>query len=347
MLLAGDVGGTKTNLAIYDGETGLYTPVAEAMLPSANYASLEDLVHEFLSEARTRLLSARDAGRWSATPSSLELTRASFGVAGPVVSGQVTVTNLPWRVSQEQLGESLGLTSVHLLNDLEAVAYAVPRLRPADLHVLNTGKLMPEGTIAVIAPGTGLGEAFLTWEGNQYCAHPSEGGHADFAPTDTLELGLLSHLWDRYEHVSYERVCSGLGIPNIYGYLKSSGYAEEPTWLAERLTEVSDATPIIVNNALDDERRCALCEGTLRTFVSILGAEAGNLALKTLATGGVYLAGGIPPRILPALDEGVFMRAFCDKGRFEDMMVSVPVYVICNPKAPLLGAAAYGLEVSV
>jgi glucokinase len=195
-----------------------------------------------------------------------------------------------------------------------------------------------------VAPGTGLGEAYLTWQNDRYCAQPSEGGHADFAPTDVLEVGLLQYLWGRYERVSYERVCSGLGIPNIYAYLKASGYAQEPTWLAERLAQAPDATPVIVNNALDSEECCALCEGTLRTFVSILGAEAGNLALKILATGGVYLGGGIPPRILPALDGPVFLRAFCDKGRFSELMGEIPVYVIKNPQAPLLGAAAYGLE---
>jgi glucokinase len=162
-----------------------------------------------------------------------------------------------------------------------------------------------------------------------------------------LELGLLRYLWDRYEHVSYERVCSGLGLPNIYAYLKASGYAEEPTWLADRLARVRDATPVIVTNALDEEERCELCEATLRIFVSILGAEAGNLALKTLATGGVYLGGGIPPRILPALDRAVFMRAFCKKGRFEELLTDVPVYVILNSQTPLLGAAAYGLEIGV
>ncbi len=209
---------------------------------------------------------------------------------------------------------------------------------------MNEGQAAPKGAIAVIAPGTGLGEAFLTWERDRYCAHPSEGGHSDFAPTDTLELGLLRYLWDRYEHVSYERVCSGLGLPNIYDYLRASGYAEEPMWLADRLAQARDATPVIVNNALDKDERCELCETTLRVFVSILGAEAGNLALKTLATGGVYLGGGIPPRILPALERSVFMRAFCNKGRFEELLANIPVHVILNSQAPLLGAAAYGAD---
>jgi glucokinase len=326
MLLAGDVGGTKTSLAVYDLQLGPRRPLAEATLSSADFASLEALIHSFLAGIE------------------FNVTRACLGVAGPVVSGRATITNLPWVMDEEQLSKALDVTSVRLLNDLESIAYAIPRLNTDDLHVLNAGQPAPKGAIAVIAPGTGLGEAFLTWEQGHYRAHPSEGGHADFAPTDTLELGLLRYLWDRYEHVSYERVCSGLGLPNIYAYLKDSGQAEEPTWLADRLAKARDATPIIVNNALDKDECCELCERTLRTFVSILSAEAGNLALKTLATGGVYLGGGIPPRILPALDRAAFMRAFCNKGRFDELLARVPVYVILNPRAPLLGAAAYGLE---
>lgn len=326
MLLAGDIGGTKTNLAICDPEIGPREPLVEATLASAEFPSLEALVDSFISTVE------------------FKITRACFGVAGPVVGGRATITNLPWIMDERQLAESLSVTSVRLLNDLESIAYAIPRLEPHDLHMVNEGRAASKGAIAVIAPGTGLGEAFLTWEQDRYCAHPSEGGHADFAPTDVLELGLLRYLWDRYEHVSYERVCSGLGLPNIYAYLKASGYADEPTWLADRLAQAQDATPVIVNNALHQDERCALCEGTLRTFVSILGAEAGNLALKTLATGGVYLGGGIPPRILPALDRSNFMRAFCDKGRFRELMTHIPVRVILNSRAPLMGAAAYGLE---
>jgi glucokinase len=328
MLLAGDIGGTKTNLAIYDPEMGLRDPLAEATLPSTGFPSLEALLHSFLSGVECRV------------------TQACFGVAGPVVNGRATITNLSWTIDEGQLVQVLGIPHVRLLNDLESIAYAIPRLTPGDLHTVNEGKPSPEGAIAVIAPGTGLGEAFLTWTGDRYCAHPSEGGHADFAPTDVLELGLLRYLWDRYEHVSYERVCSGIGLPNIYAYLKASGYADEPTWLADRLAQARDATPVIVNNALDKNERCTLCEGTLRTFVSILGAEAGNLALKTLATGGVYLGGGIPPRILPVLDGPVFMNSFCAKGRFRELMTHMPVHVILNPQAPLLGAAACGLQAS-
>lgn len=324
-LLAGDIGGTKTSLALYATESGLREPLAEATMPSADYPDLSALVLEFLSQTEIR-------------PDS-----ACFGVAGPVVDDRVSITNLPWVIDAGELEQKLGIVPVKLLNDLESIANAIPRLQAQDLYVLNDAEADPTGAIAVVAPGTGLGEAFLTWDGTRYVAQPSEGGHADFAPTNSLEVGLLTYLWKRYEHISYERVCSGLGIPNIYAYLRDSGYAAEPVWLAEKLAEVQDPTPVIVNTALDPNQSCELCMGTLDTFVSILGAEAGNMALNTLATGGVYLGGGIPPRILPALEHAHFMRSFYNKGRFGEFLAGVPVYVIMNPKVALLGAAAFGL----
>jgi glucokinase len=325
LLLAGDIGGTKTNLALYSTKSGLREPLAEATKPSSAYDDLSTLVLEFLAQTEAR-------------PS-----HACFGVAGPVVDGRVSVTNLPWTIDEKELEARLELTSVKLLNDLESIANAIPRLGANDLHVLNDAPPEKTGAIAVVAPGTGLGEAFLTWHGTRYEAQPSEGGHADFAPTTPLEIGLLKYLWDRYEHVSYERVCSGLGIPNIYAYLRDSGYAPEPAWLAEKLAQADDPTPLIVNTALDTGLSCELCLGTLDIFVSILGAEAGNMALNTLATGGVYLGGGIPPRILPALERAHFMRAFFNKGRFSEFLTRIPVYVIMNPEVALLGAAAFGL----
>jgi glucokinase len=326
MLLAGDIGGTKTNLAVFSPEDGPRAPLAEATFPSADYPSLEALVHEFLGQV------------------SLPVERASFGVAGPVVASRATVTNLPWLMEETQLQEALNLSSVRLLNDLNAIAHAVPFLEPADRHTLNAGQQAHDGAMAVVAPGTGLGEAFLTWDGTRYRPHASEGGHADFAPTNPFEVELLRYLQDRFERVSYERVCSGRGLPNIYAYLKNSGYADEPAWLTEQLAAADDPTPIIVNAALDSQRPCELCVATLNAFVSILGAEAGNLALKVLASGGVYLGGGIPPRILPALEEERFMEAFRRKGRMSDLLARVPVHVILNPKVALLGAACHGLE---
>jgi glucokinase len=242
------------------------------------------------------------------------------------------------------LAGELGIPTVYLLNDLAAIANALASLQPQDLYTLNAGKPVDGGSRAVIAPGTGLGEAFLVWDGARYRPYPSEGGHADFAPTNDWEMGLWQYMRAGlgFDHVSYEAVCSGLGIPHIYEYVKASGFADEPTWLAAALAAAHDPTPVIVNAALDENKPCAICAVTLDTFISILGAEAGNLALKTLATGGVYLGGGIPLHILPKLSAGSFMQAFCHKGRFAEILSAVPVHVIRNPRAALLGAATYG-----
>jgi len=324
-VLAGDIGGTKSNLAIFTAEAGLRAPLAEATFPSGNYPSLEVLVREFFSRVR------------------IKVDRASFGVAGPVVKGHARITNLPWVMDEAKLADALGLSSVHLLNDLLAFAHAVPFLIEEDLRVLNKGRAASGGAIVVVAPGTGLGEAYLTWNGTKYQAYPSEGGHADFAPSNELEAGLLQYLLERFEHVSYERVCSGSGLVNIFAYLKARGYAEEPDWLAEQLVSAHDPAPVIVKAALDNRSPCRLCQDTLNMFISILGAEAGNMALKMTASGGVYLGGGIPPRILPALQGGPFMDAFRRKGRMARLMAEIPVRVILNPKVALLGAACHGM----
>jgi glucokinase len=326
MLLAGDIGGTKTTLTIVSADAGPRAPLEEKTFPSAEYPSLEALVGEFLEET------------------GLSADRGCFGVAGPVVGGRASLTNLPWVIEAGRLREQMKVSSVHLLNDLQAIANAVPILEASDLRTLNERDPDSVGNIAVVAPGTGLGEAFLTWDGSGYRAHASEGGHADFAPNDDVELELLRDLQGRFGRVSYERICSGLGIPNIYNYLKDSGRAGVPGWLAEKIAGADDPTPVIVNAALDRDRPCEICTATLDIFVSVLGAEAGNLALKVLATGGVYLGGGIPPRIVPALEQERFMEAFTRKGRMAKLLERVPVHVILNPKAALLGAARFGLE---
>jgi glucokinase len=331
MLLAGDIGGTKTNLAVFptNEEDGWKKPLAEATFPSGRYPSLEAIVGEFQEQHQY----------------PIEL--ASFGVAGPVVGGKATITNLPWVLEENHLKQALNIPSVSLINDLNAIAHGVPYLDAQDLHTLNAGHPVVKGSIAVVAPGTGLGEAFLTWEGERYHPHTSEGGHADFAPADALQLELLSYFQQRYSHVSFERFCSGKGLPNIYTFLKETGRATEPAWLAEELSQTHDPTPVIVANALDPENACELCTLTLELFVAILGAEAGNMALKVLATGGVYLGGGIPPRILPFLSEGRFMQPFLRKGRLSDVLIPIPVYVILNPNIALLGAARHGFEHAV
>ena len=323
VLLAGDIGGTKTALALYSVEQGPRQPLTQATFPSQNYASLEDIVCEFLADKAVRV------------------TRASFGVAGPVDNGRAQVTNLPWIIESQTLSTAMDAPVV-LLNDLAAIAHAVPYLESGDLETLNAGQANPHSALAIVAPGTGLGEAFLVRDGQRYRPFPSEGGHADFAPTTPLEVDLLNYLQARFDHVSYERVCSGKGLPNLYAFLKDTGRYDEPERLRDKLASSADPTPVIVQAALD--RQAEICVAALDLFVSILGSEAGNLALKMLATGGIYLGGGIPPRILPLLRQPAFMSAFTRKGRFADALARVPVHVIRQPQVALLGAACHGLE---
>ena len=260
MLLAGDIGGTKTNLAIYSIEAGLHSPLAQATYPSDEYPNLETLARDFLAGV------------------DFPIRDASFGVAGPVVNGHVKTTNLPWEMDETDLRKALGLQQVSLLNDLESIGNAIPRLDKDDLHVINEGQAETGGAIAIIAPGTGLGEGFLTWDGQRYVAHPSEGGHTDFGPASETQTELL-HYWQvRKGHVSYEWVCSGIGIAHIYEFFKETGYAPEPGWLTQKFADAEDRTPIIVQTALNNDT--PLCRVTLETFVSILGAEAGKCTSK-------------------------------------------------------------------
>ncbi len=261
-----------------------------------------------------------------------------------MIEEQSVITNLPWVISGREIRRTFDLDVVHLLNDLEAIASSVPHLEPSDLFTLNEGESEAEGAIAVIAPGTGLGEAFLTWDGQRYRAHPSEGGHASFAPNTPQQRELLAYLQGRFRHVSCERVCSGSGIPNIYDFLRDSGRFDEPAWLREELSAAEDVTPII--SAAADAGRAEIAMATMDLFVEILAGEAGNMALKVLATGGVFLGGGIPPKILPRLQATSFMDTFDNKGRFSELMASLPVRVILNPRAALYGAAHYALDES-
>ncbi|RRR69669.1 MAG: glucokinase [Candidatus Viridilinea halotolerans] len=325
MILAGDIGGTKTNLALFERTAGPHAPLAEQSFVSAHYAGLEDMVRTFCAQY----------------PYPLEA--ACFGVAGPVVRGRAAITNLPWVVAADVLCSALGGVPVTLINDLQAIAQAVPFLETADVATLNPGEPLEGGAMAVIAPGTGLGEAFLTWDHGRYRAHPSEGGHSSFAPTTQTEAGLLSYLLEEHHHVSYERVCSGMGIPNIYAYFRNRVFTNETPHIAERIAQVADPTPVIVAGALELAEPCPLCVATLDCFIGILGSEIGNLAMKVMATGGVYVGGGIPPRILPQLRERHLLQAMRNKGRFRDLMERIPLYAILNPKTALYGAAAYGL----
>lgn len=333
MYLAGDIGGTKTILALFSEENELRKPVVETKFPSDDYSNLEEIVQQFLAE---------NASILDLNP----VVEAAFGVAGPIIANRAKITNLEWVVDQQSLADTLDLSNkdVVLLNDLEATATAVPHLLAEDVYTLNRGNLVEHSPMAVIAPGTGLGMAYLTWDGNRYRAFPSEGGHADYGPGDHLQLHLINYLAEQYPHVSVERVCSGIGIPNIYNFLKDENLAGEPSWLREALEQVDDPVPMIMNNALNAQPAEAICIKTLEIFVSILGAEVGNLALTLLARGGVYLGGGIPPRILTALDSPLFMRYFSSKGRFTEIVSQIPVHVILNPKTALLGAAYAALQ---
>ena len=327
-VLVGDIGGTKTILAIFSSEMGPHSPIEEKTYHSARYESLEVMVQEYLDEVK------------------IEVDHACFGVAGPVVAGRARITNLTWVVDAAALQKACNLAEVALLNDLESVGYAIPILRQEDIHTINAGESVPGGSIAVLAPGTGLGEGFLTYDNGVYRAHASEGSHVSFAPVGDLQVGLLTYLNKQgHNHVSFERVCSGgPGMPNLYAYLKSTGL-EEPAWLAERLSSSEDPTPVIFSAAHDTSRPCELAQATLDLFITILGAEAGNLALKVLSTGGIYLGGGISPRILNDLHKPIFLEALRSKGRFRQLLANMPLHVILNSKAGLLGAAAFGLTI--
>lgn len=331
MLLAGDIGGTKTHLAIYSN-SDIPQRQHEAIYKSADYDSLETICQLFLAEVK------------------VTVTKTVFGVAGPVVNGESKITNLPWLITETGLSQALHLPVevVKLLNDLEVIGYAVPHLPASDLAPLNSDQLdlTLGGHKAIIAPGTGLGEAILFHHNHTYHVMPSEGGHADFAPANAIQTKLLRYLLKKYNHVSYERVCSGgLGIPNIYKFLKKSRAIEGSAEITKAIKNATDPTPLIIQAGIAN--KCELCRATLNIFVSVLGAEAGNLALKVMATGGIYLGGGIPPKMLSKLRDGTFMAAFVNKGRFAEILARIPVYVILNENPGLLGAAYYGLSLSL
>ncbi|MGO9260577.1 MAG: glucokinase [Bryobacteraceae bacterium] len=327
MLLAGDIGGTKTAVAIFSKDKGPHTAVAEDEFHSGDYPSLEAIAREFLAKT------------------GLQVDRACFGVAGPVLNGRAKITNLPWVVDQAAIARelNLGLGAVYLLNDLQAIACAVPGLRPEDVDTLSAGQPVDHAGIAVFAPGTGLGEAFLTWEDGEYRAHSSEGGHADFAPSDDLQIRLLQYMRQHFDHVSYEHVCSGVGIPHVYDFFRDSEKTPEKPAITERIAMAGDRTHAIIQAALDPSDPSPRAAAAIETVVSIMGSEAGNLALKVLAVGGVYLAGGIPVHVAPVLKSPRFLQSFRHKGRFSDVMSRIPVHLMTG-KVGIAGAAAYGLS---
>ena len=318
MILAGDVGGTKCNLALFSEKDGKLTPVFKQRFASKEFAQFDRIVREFALQASPHI---------AADP----VTAAGFGIAGPVLNNSVRATNLPWTVDAASLAKELQVEHIVLLNDLGATGHSIEHLPPEEFCVLNEGKAEPGGTRALLTAGTGLGQSFLVWNGSRYQVVPSEGGHSDFAPHSEEQIELLRFMRRRYPQVSWELILSGRGFRTLHEFLSSTvkhASFEDPD---------ADPAPEITRRAL--EKSCPVCVETLNLWMAIYGAEAGNLALKVLSLGGVYVAGGIAVKVLEKMKDGTFIQAFKDKWKFEGLMSNIPVSVILNENAPLLGAA--------
>ncbi|MDD5476571.1 MAG: glucokinase [Syntrophales bacterium] len=328
LLIAGDIGGTKTSLGLFSLQGGPRNPLREGTFRSAGYESLEDVCAEFT-----------DIGDKAAR-------FGVFGVAGPVSGTKAKLTNLPWIIDADRVSSTLSLDKTVLINDLEAIAWGIDLLEEEDFFRLSQPGAVnnPQGARAVIAPGTGLGQAFMTWDGSRYRVHPSEGGHASFAPGNEREAALLLYLRKRFAHVSWEHVCSGSGIANIYEFLRDEGHCEEPGRFADKLKNSEDRAALILTTAVNEDNAPEICGETLNMFLSVLGNQAGNLALTVMATGGIYIGGGIMPRIVNHIAGSPFLKTFLNKGRFSSILADIPISVILNPKVALMGAARLGLE---
>jgi glucokinase len=325
LVLAGDIGGTTTRLAFFRADGDRLATVATEHYASREHGSLAAIVQAFVAE------------------SGLAPERACFGIAGPVCAGRVLTPNLPWLVDAGELADLLGLAQVVLVNDLAANAYGIPLLGEADFAVLNPGRPDPSAPIAVIAAGTGLGESLAVWDGSAHRPLPTEGGPADFAPRNELETELLLYLRTEFGRVSYERVLSGPGLHNMYRFLRDRRHRPENPAVAAAMGQ-GDAAAVISRAALAES--CPLCSQALDLFVSLYGAEAGNLALRCLATGGVYVGGGIAPKILDRLKSPAFLLAFTAKGRLSPLLETIPLRVILNDRTALLGAGRCALLAS-
>ncbi|HRW58695.1 MAG TPA: glucokinase [Chlamydiales bacterium] len=321
MILSGDVGGTKTHVALYKNNQS-QTLFREKTYASNDYSSFAKVLEDFLKDVKEPIVGA------------------CFGIAGPIKNQRCQATNLPWVIDAKELSIQFSIPKVYLINDLEANAYGLSCLSPKEFYVLNEGR-QNLGNAALISAGTGLGEAGLFWDGSKHIPFACEGGHSDFAPQDDLQIDLFEFLQKKYGHVSYERVVSGMGIQNIYEFLAATKRIELNESLENEMKK-SDPARIITEKAMKKEIEG--CEKTLDIFMSIYGAEAGNAALKYLAVSGIYLGGGIAPKILSLLKEGIFMRSFIKKGRFASLMKDIPVKIVLNDKAALLGARRYVLE---
>ena len=325
-VLAGDIGGTKTTLAIFEVEGTQLEVLSLEKYPSQQYGSLDEIVRQFVEIQ------------------DYTCDWGSFGIAGPVRNGRAETTNLPWSIDAKRLADDIGFRKVWLMNDLEANAWGISALEEKDFCVLSEGKPDPNGNASIISAGTGLGQAGLYWNGSQHRPFASEGGHSDFAPHSDLEIALLQYLKQRHPHVSWERVVSGMGLLNIYEFLRDYRGAETPDWLAEEMKEGDQAAAI--SKAAHDSR-CPVCAETLKLFVHLYGVEAGNQALKIMSTAGVYLGGGIVPKNLDLFREGTFLKSFWSKGRMEPLMRDMPVKVILNDRTALYGPAVFaGAEIN-
>lgn len=324
MILAGDVGASNTRLGLFRRDRESLVPVNIRIFKNRQYPRLESVLDDFLPDAN-----------------GIEV--ACFGVAGPVLEGKATITNLHWDVDRNLLRQRFKTFEVSLINDVEATGFGIASLGREDLLPLNNGQVLDGAPAALIAVGTGLGEAILMRQGKKRVPFPTESGHADFAPTTPLQCDFLQHVWGRFHHVSWDRVLSGPGLLMIYEFLKESNRDLERNEVAERM-RAGDPSAVIADAALSGD--CELCVAALDLFASLLGAEAGNLALRSLARGGIYLCGGIPPKIRQKLVEGQFMKAFVDKGRMRQFLQNIPVHIVLNDQTALLGAAAFATQSS-
>lgn len=330
MILAGDVGGTKVHLALYNFVGGKLSPVRDEKFPAPEFACLDDVVSEFLSPEKSGQPDVRG-----------QIVACCFGCPGPVRDGRLKLTNLPWTLDSRDLQKSLGIQHIFLINDLEANGYGIPEVAPDKIFTLHSGDASSVGHRGLIAAGTGLGECLLIWDPilRRHLPIPSEGGHGDFAARNDTEIALLQYLRRSLNgRVSSERVISGIGIQNVYAFLRDDQKMDEPAWLRERM-KAEDPNAVIGSCAEDGSSE--ICVRTIEIVTAAYGAEAGNLALKLLALGGVYLGGGIAPKILKFLSGGKFMDAFLDKGRLSPMLQTIPVRAILDDTCALLGAAAY------
>jgi glucokinase len=320
MILAGDIGGTKCNLALFEFHGEDHKKVADHRYESHDFASFDEVIKEFLSDTSKQIRESAEG----------KIEAAGFGVAGPVIDHRVKATNLPWIVDGPTLAGQLATDHIVLLNDLEATGYGLAFMKPAEISTLNRGTPLPQSTQALLAAGTGLGEAILFWDGNHYVVASSEGGHTDFAPRTEREIELLRYMKKRHEFVSVELILSGRGFRTIHEFLDAT--VRHPSFDVPE----ADSAPEITQMAL--ARQCSVCVETLNLWVSIYGAEAGNLALKVLARGGVWVAGGIAVKIRKKMEDGTFFRAFCEKEKFAALMAQIPIYMVLNEEAPLIGA---------